>query len=188
MRAAVREEVIAVAQRLFNEQGFDRTTVDQIAAETGLSRASLFRYFGTKEDIVLSGLQDVGRHIAAELAARPDDERPWEALRRAFDVTVRWTEERPEQALSSQRMFKETPSLRARSFEKRLAWQELMVPDIARRLRADRGRPEDVRPAALVAAALACLDTALTRWVACEGAVPMAELLDRAMGAITEQP
>jgi AcrR family transcriptional regulator len=188
MRAAVREEVIAVAQRLFSEQGFDRTTVDQIAAETGLSRASLFRYFGTKEDIVLSGLQDVGRHIAAELAARPDDERPWEALRRAFDVTVRWTEERPEQALSSQRMFKETPSLRARSFEKRLAWQELMVPDIARRLTADRGRPEEVRPAALVAAALACLDTALTRWVACEGAVPMAELLDRAMGAITEQP
>ncbi|WP_338785161.1 TetR family transcriptional regulator [Streptomyces sp. DG1A-41] len=82
MRATVHAEVVDVALRLFIEQGFDRTTVDQIAAESGLSRASLFRYFGTKEDMVLVGLEGTGRQIAEALAARPDDERPWEALRR----------------------------------------------------------------------------------------------------------
>lgn len=186
MRATVRAEVVAVALRLFIEQGFDRTTVDQIAEEAGMSRASLFRHFGSKEDIVLVGLEDSGRQIAQALAERPDDERPWQALRRAFDVLVRQNEAEPEQALHYLRMLQETPSLRARHFEKQLSWQEMFLPEIARRLGADPGRPEDPRPGALAAAALACLDAAATGWVACAGKVPLKVLLDRAMGALAD--
>ncbi|WP_327318810.1 TetR family transcriptional regulator [Streptomyces sp. NBC_01235] len=186
MRATVRKEVVEVALRLFIEQGFDRTTVDQIAAEVGLSRASLFRYFGTKEDIVLQGLEESGRQIADEFAARPDTERPWEALRRAFDVLMRANEADPQQALTYLRMLQETPSLRARHFEKQLSWQEMLVPEIARRLGVSSDRPEEIRPNALAGAALGCLDAAATGWVACEGTVPLAVLLDRAMGTLTE--
>jgi AcrR family transcriptional regulator len=117
MRATVRKEVVEVALRLFSEQGFDGTTVDQIAGEVGLSRASLFRYFGTKEDMVLQalqGLEETGRQIAEAFAARPDTERPWEALRRAFDVLMQANEQAPEQALSYLRMLQETQSLSAR--------------------------------------------------------------------------
>lgn len=187
VRATVQAEVVEVAHRLFTEQGFDRTTVDQIAAEVGLSRASLFRYFGTKEDIVLGRLEESGRQIAEALAARPESEQPWEALRRAFDVLIRTNEAAsPEQVLSYLRMLQETPSLRARHYEKQLNWQKLLVPEVARRLGADPDRPEDIRPRALAAAALACLDVASTGWVACEGTVPLAVLLDRAMGALAE--
>ncbi|MGW0841251.1 TetR family transcriptional regulator [Streptomyces sp. NPDC002787] len=186
MRATVQAEVVEVAHRLFTEQGFDRTTVDQIAGEVGLSRASLFRYFGTKEDIVLGRLEESGRQIAEALAARPDDERPWEALRRAFDVLTQMNAAAPEQSLSYLRMLQETPSLRARHYEKQLSWQELLLPEIARRLGVSPDRPEDTRPSALAAAALACLDVAATGWVACEGTVPLAVLLDRAMGALRE--
>lgn len=80
----------------------------------------------------------------------------------------------------------DTPSLRARHFEKQLRWQEMMVPELARRLGAGPDRPEDPRPTALVTAALACSDAATTGWVACEGTVPMAVLLDRAMSAVAE--
>ncbi|WNM30923.1 TetR family transcriptional regulator [Streptomyces sp. Li-HN-5-11] len=186
MRATVRKEVVEAATRLFNEQGFDKTTVDQIAAEVGISRASLFRYFGTKEDIVLGGLEDVGRRLAHELAARPEDEHPWEALRRAFELIVQFHEEAGEQALRWLRTFKETPSLRARNYEKQLSWQGMLVPEIARRLAVSPDEPTEVTPLALVASALACLDVALTAWVACEGAVRPGELLDRAMSALTE--
>ncbi|MGQ4328877.1 TetR/AcrR family transcriptional regulator [Streptomyces hayashii] len=186
MRATVYAEVVDVALRLFIEQGFDRTTVDQIAAESGLSRASLFWYFGTKEDMVLVGLEGTGRQIAEALAARPDDERPWEALRRAFDVLTRMNEAAPERTLSYLRMLQETPSLRARHYEKQLRWQELMVPNIARRLGVSPDQPEDPRPSALVAAALACLDAASTGWVVCEASVRWTVLLDRAMGAFAE--
>jgi AcrR family transcriptional regulator len=184
MRAAVRAEVVEAAHRLFSERGFDGTTVDQIAAEVGVSRATLFRYFGTKEDIVLGRLEDSGRLIAEELAGRPDDERPWEALRRAFDVVMRMNAQHPDQALGYLRMLNETPSLRARHFEKQLHWQELMVPEIARRLGAGPDDARDPRPRARVAAALACLDTAATGWVSCDGEVPLPVMLDRAMAAL----
>ncbi|MFF9024871.1 hypothetical protein [Streptomyces eurythermus] len=64
----------------------------------------------------------------------------------------------------------------------RVAWK----PEIVRRLGADPDQPEDPRPTALVAAALACADAASTGWVACEGKVPLAVLLDRAMGAFAD--
>ncbi|WP_327341788.1 hypothetical protein [Streptomyces europaeiscabiei] len=83
-------------------------------------------------------------------------------------------------------MLQETPSLRAGHYEKQLSWQRVLVPEIARRMGAEPDRPEDTRPSALVAAALACLDVAATGWVACEGKVPPAVLLDRAMGAFAE--
>ncbi|MET7701477.1 TetR family transcriptional regulator [Streptomyces sp. NPDC005485] len=186
MRATVIAEVGEVGLRLFAAQGFDRTTVDQIAAEAGLSRASLFRYFRTKEDIVLGQLEDFGRRIAEALADRPEEEQPWQALRGAFDVLVQENEKAPEQTLSYLRMLFATPSLRARHFEKQLNWQMLLVPEIARRLEVDPADPADPRPGALAAAALACLDAASTGWVACDGTVPLSTMLDRSMGALTE--
>ncbi|MDX5564155.1 hypothetical protein PYK79_13690 [Streptomyces sp. ID05-04B] len=80
----------------------------------------------------------------------------------------------------------DTPPLPARHFGKQLGRQELLVPELARRLGGDPDRPEDPRPTALVAAALACADAATTGWVACEGTVPMAVLLGRAMSAVAE--
>ncbi|WP_405449879.1 TetR/AcrR family transcriptional regulator [Streptomyces achromogenes] len=181
MRQAMRAEVAEVAIRLFAEQGFDGTTVDRIAAEAGLSRASLFRHFGTKEDIVLGHLEGYGHALAEALAARPEGEPPWKALRRAFDVIIRDEEESPERTLKLLRMLCETPSLRARHWEKQLHWQTLLVPEVSRRLGVDPADAQDPRAHALVGAALACLDAAGAAWLACDGATPVSVLLDRAM-------
>ena len=53
------------------------------------------------------------------------------------------------------RMLQDTSSLRARHYEKQLRWQEMMAPEIIRRLGASPDLPEDPRPNALVAATLA---------------------------------
>ena len=55
-RLAVRDQIARAATALFVSQGFDRTTIDEVAAAAGLSRRSFFRYFETKEDVVLSDL------------------------------------------------------------------------------------------------------------------------------------
>jgi AcrR family transcriptional regulator len=187
-RQAMQTEVSAVAFRLFAAQGFDKTTVDQIAAEAGLSRTTFFRYFGTKEDVVLCNLGELGREVGEALAARPADEEPWDALRRAFDMVTRLNADAPEQTLSFVRMLIETPSLRARNWEKTQDWQNLLVPEIARRLGTESGieaeTAQDPRARALVGSALACLDAAKEAWTACDGATPLPELLDRAMGAL----
>ncbi|MEC3992865.1 TetR family transcriptional regulator [Actinacidiphila sp. DG2A-62] len=182
-RAVMKAEVVAVASRLFDEQGFDHTTVDQIAAEAGLSRATFFRYFKTKEDVALDDLHELGRRVAAAFIAQPDGEQPWTALRHAFDVITEAHASDPERSLRFFTMMCETPSLKARHWQKQQRWHELLDPEMRRRL----GRPptpHDPVAAALVGAGLACLDAATEACLACNGTESLASLLDQSMGAL----
>jgi AcrR family transcriptional regulator len=179
----VRAEIAAVAIRLFLEQGFDKTTVDQIAAEAGLSRTSFFRYFATKEDVLLGHLGELGYKVRDALAARPAEEPPWQALRRAFDLLIEERLAYPEDGLSMRRMLHDTPSLRARQLGKQLGWQDLLAPEVARRL-GDAYDAYDPRSRALVAAALSCLNVAVDVWTASDGTADLADLVDQAMGAV----
>ncbi|MBO0609099.1 TetR/AcrR family transcriptional regulator [Myceligenerans salitolerans] len=203
-RRAVHQEIAGSAMRLFLEQGFEATTVDQIAAATGISRRSFFRYFATKEDVVLGELVGRGHAIASELAARPAEEPPWTALRAAL---VRFRDTRTPDTESELRlgeMLYATPTLRARHLEKQLAWQDLLVPVLADRLRATAvegtgangvggngaggtdagGADPELAAAAIVAGALACLDIAGAAWVRRGGTVPLDKLYDDAVATI----
>lgn len=64
-----RARLRAAAMRLFSEQGYDRTTVDQIARAAEVSHTTFFRYFQTKEQMVIS--DDLDEVIVRELAAIP---------------------------------------------------------------------------------------------------------------------
>jgi AcrR family transcriptional regulator len=180
---AVRAEIAAVAMRLILEQGFEKTTVEQIAAAAGLSRTSFFRYFATKEDVLLGHLEELGQKVRDALVARPAGEPAWQALRHAFDLLIEERNALPQQGLSVRRMLHDTPSLRARLLGRQLGWQDLLAPEVARRLGvADEAR--DPRPRAVVAAALGCLNVAVDVWTAADGAIPLPDLLDQAMNAV----
>jgi AcrR family transcriptional regulator len=185
-RAAMRAEVSEVAFRLFAAQGFDNTTVDQIAAEAGLSRTTFFRYFGTKEDVVLGRMCEIGHEIAAALAARPDGERPWDSLRRAFDVITQADPGEPEQPQNFMRLLSDAGALMTRQWEKTQGWQSMLVPEISRRLGAGPEPAGDPRARVLVASAIDCLDAAADAWRASDGATPLSALLDQAMGALSD--
>jgi AcrR family transcriptional regulator len=182
-RSAARDEISRTALGLFLSQGFDATTIDQIVTAVGVSRRSFFRYFGTKEDIVLGDLVARGGVIAEAVAARPPDEGPWEALRAGFQSGAETTMPDVSAGLALGKMLSETPSLRARLLEKRLRWQELLVPLIAARL-ADESGTANLRASAIVASALACLDAASEAWIASNGATDLAALYDEAVAAV----
>src|SRR5512139_1207552 len=74
-RAAIQREAL----RLIAERGYDATTCEQIAAAAEVSPATLFRYFPTKEDLVLQDLYDP--LIAEAVRARPRAEAPLKAVR-----------------------------------------------------------------------------------------------------------
>lgn len=179
----MRAEIAGVAIRLFLEQGFDKTTVDQIAAEAGLSRTSFFRYFATKEDAVLGHLEELGQKARDALEARPADEPAWQSLRHAFGVLIAERSAYPEGGMGMHRMLRDTPSLQARHLGRQANWQELLAPEVARRLGIPAD-PRDPRPRALVAAALGCLNVAVDVCARSEGAADLADLLDQAMGAL----
>jgi AcrR family transcriptional regulator len=182
-RQAAYAEITSVAMRLFLDQGFEETTIDQIARTAGISRRSFFRYFGTKEDIVLGDLAHQGELARDALEAVPFSVGPWEALRAALH-SIDALEVDPSVTLKISRMMYGTASLRSRSIEKHLHWQSLLVPNIRQRLKIHAEDTMNPAADAIVASAIACLDVAGELWTKSNGAVSLADLYDEAVHAV----
>ncbi|MEV6896068.1 TetR family transcriptional regulator [Amycolatopsis sp. NPDC051372] len=176
-RRAVTAEIAANAMDLFTEQGFEGTTVDQIAAAVGVSTRTVFRYFAGKEDMVVGNLMELGHELAAALEARPADEAPWAALRAALQVCVESLEAA---GLPRATILAETPALRTALLRKHLQWQEVLAPVLAKRLGGD-----EFAAHALGSAALSCLDVAGYEWTRVAGKQPLGDLLDAAIEAVS---
>ncbi|WP_067650534.1 TetR/AcrR family transcriptional regulator [Nocardia harenae] len=183
-RRAVQREIVGVAIELFLSQGYDGTTIEQIATAAGLSYRSFFRYFAGKDDLLVQATAATGEEIAATLRARPGAEAPWEALRHAFAPLVAQTA-RDEQARAMTRLMMNSPSLQASHQAKQASWRQAMAEALDARLGdiADRGERAMVADA-LAGAALACLHSAQLRWLDGDGERSLSELLDTAMGAV----
>jgi len=182
-RNMVRAELAQAALQLFVDQGFEATTVEQIAAATGLSRRSFHRYFSSKEDVFGQWFVEMGRQLAAALASRPAEERAWLALRRAFDDLVQGMSERP-QSLLITRMILQTPALHATHLQKHALWRDTLADVLQDRLSEDGRELGRIAALALVGAALAALDSAQSQWVSEDNEQPLGDLLDQAMNAI----
>ena len=183
-RGAVRDEVMKQAWRLFAAQGFEPTTVDQIAAAAGMSRRTFFRYFENKEDLVLERLLESGDAVAPALRERPADEPAWTALRRAFDSIVEVMEQHSVHSRPLQLMLHQEPALRSSVTELHRRWLDSLTPLVERHLPRRGGRRgPDVRAEAITSSALACLETARNAWAADPG-VHLGALLDEVMGAV----
>lgn len=185
-RQAMTAQVSAMAFDLFLERGYEGTTVDDICAVAGISRSTFFRYFASKEDALLGEVANSADELREALQGRPDDEAPWIALRRALDTLIEHYIAEPERALRLARLIASTPALAAKHHAKNARWHEVLRPEVARRLGADASDFSDPRSAALIAAALGCVDAAIGAWVNRGGAQSLGQILDHAMGAITQ--
>lgn len=186
-RQAVRRQIADVAKDLFAEHGYEATTIDQIAAAVGMSQRSVFRYFPTKEDIVIGKIDFFADDLAQALRERPADEAAWESLRRIFDhADPSGDPGGPETAAELQRIVFANPSLLGRYLEQRQRMQE----DAAKTLReraATAGKPyaeDDPAPEAIAAAAFGCLVAAQRGWLAGGAKESFAAKLDRAMASV----
>ena len=169
---------------LFVERGYEETTIDDICAVAGISRSSFFRYFHSKEDVLLREVADASESLLSALQARPDDETPWVAIRRALNPLIEQYGADSARILRSTRLVRATPALAAFQQEKLAHWGLILRPEVARRMGSDPGDPADPGPAALIGAVLACLDAAVTAWAAADGTQPLASLFDRAIDVI----
>jgi AcrR family transcriptional regulator len=98
------------ALRLFKEQGYEATTVEQIAAAAEVSHTTFFRYFPTKQDVVLHDALDPV--AMASLEAQPAALAPIEALRRALrEVYVSLSSEELAAERERQALIRATPEL-----------------------------------------------------------------------------
>jgi AcrR family transcriptional regulator len=79
-KPGARERLVVAAVDLFTEQGYDETTVAQIAQRAGVTRSTFFRYFPDKRDVLAAGQETLGRLLAEGVAEAPAGASPLEAV------------------------------------------------------------------------------------------------------------
>lgn len=164
------------ALRRFAEQGYERTTVEQICAAAEVSPSTFFRYFPTKEDVVF--WDDYNPLLGELLAARPPHEPPLRAVRNALlEGVARVFHLDQEDILTQARLVLSVPALRARMWEQQAATQRVLAGVLAGRTGAD---PADYRVLVAAAACAGAVTTAVQAWADSGGGKHFTTLVDRA--------
>lgn len=83
-RRETRARITEAGLKLFTSNGFEATTLDVIAAEAGISRRTVFHYFKSKDDILLSLQAGLGERLAAALTGQSPTQSPLVAARKAL--------------------------------------------------------------------------------------------------------
>jgi AcrR family transcriptional regulator len=111
-----RETIQREAYRLFDENGYANTTVEQIADAAEVSPSTFFRYFPSKELVLMA--DDLDRVTIDALARQPADLSPLQAFRRAFDITMKTvSEDNWQLERTRQRLVFSIPELKAAQFD-----------------------------------------------------------------------
>src|SRR2546423_9530410 len=146
------------ALRLFCERGFDAVTIDDIAAAADVSRRTFFRYFASKEDVILSDHPKRLDELEAALDRRPADEPALTALRHAIMSLADTYEEEREHMLRRFSLMTATPALEARSLRLQRNWGTSVTEMLAARMGVDPA--SDLRPGVVAATTMAAMRVA----------------------------
>ncbi len=157
----VRVALAAAAEKLFLSQGFEQTTVEEIARAAGVSRRTFFRYFESKEDVLAAHAERFGERLYAALAARPSAEPPLVAIRNAVVPALEAGIQDADVLRCTIRLLRETNSLRRVVLARRNRLEERVAALMTRRLGA---RAADNTPMLLAFLTRALLDTAFNAW------------------------
>jgi AcrR family transcriptional regulator len=175
-----RDAIQRAAMRLFAEQGYEATTIEQIADAVEISPSTFFNYFPSKEDVVFT--DDYDQLFVSVFAGRPAEEPLGVAIRQTVTQALGEVLERDRDViLTRARLVLSEPALRARVWEDLVQAQQQFASLIASRT----GRPADdfeVRITAMVV--VAALAAASEEWVRSDGRPDMMEMINRALDVV----
>ena len=168
-----RDALIDAAFTLFAEKGFETTTVEEIADTVDVSSRTFFRYFSSKEDVVLTYQEEQFAALTEAFANRPPDEPVMTAMRNAGVAVMRACEEGaygfdPAKFSCIQQLMQNSPAVFSRSLEHGQKKQAHITKLIAERMGVDPA--EDLRPHVAAGAASCAFQAAFEVWM--HGKVP----------------
>ncbi|MGI5127098.1 mycofactocin system transcriptional regulator [Pseudonocardia sp. CA-107938] len=175
-----RSEIEHVALDLFSRNGFETTTVDDVAAAAGIGRRTVFRYYASKNDIPWGAFDEQLDRMRSVFAALPDDLPVMAGVRAAvLDFNDVAPAEQPWHRRRL-RLILETPALQAHSTLRYEAWRQVVADYAAARL----DLPSDALiPQAIGHASLGAALAAYERWLRADGA-ELRDLLDEVFQAL----
>jgi AcrR family transcriptional regulator len=153
----VRAELASAAWKLFGQRGYEATTVTEIAAAAGVSRRTFFRYYSSKEDVLVEATDEFAEAVLASMAARPLDEPPIVAIERALVPVIESRLADTERVRTIIRLLRQSRTLRRAMLERHAMMEERLAIQLAQRLGVDQAH--DSTPALLAYVARAMVDT-----------------------------
>jgi len=156
-------EIERAAFRLFAERGFEETTLDAIAAEAGVGKRTLFRYFASKADIPWGRFDLTLERFRRLLDATPPDLPLWAAVHRGVVSFNDFPPDSNPTHLERMRLLLETPALQAHSVLRHAEWRQVIVDFVTRRLDLAPGHP---LPAMVGEVSLALAMSGYRSWLA----------------------
>jgi len=159
-RDFVRAQASAAVWPLVLARGFEKITVEEMAAAAGLARRSFFRYFDSKEDALFVSVDAFGQLIAASIDERPRNEPIWDAISNGVAEVLAASPDN-DGAKRVSRLLYESPALRARHLDKQDRWRTMLAERVERRL---SGARSSHRARLLASLALTALDAAFIEW------------------------
>jgi AcrR family transcriptional regulator len=172
------EELQRVALELFAARGFDHVTIEDICADAEVSKTTFYRYFDSKEDVLLGSMHEKLQDMATALAQRPESESAIVAVRNAFlEVAAEYQNQRA-QRLAVNRIVRTTPSLAARNLEQQTAWENLLREFFVER---DDASTPDLSHSVRAAKVVAALRTAMEYWLANGADTDLPSVVDEAL-------
>jgi AcrR family transcriptional regulator len=161
-RTRARLAIQTEAFRLFARQGYSETTVEQIADAAAISPRTFFRYFRTKEDVVMWDEYDP--LITDLIASRPNGETPFESLRAVICTSLHdLYEHDPALLLARTRLLATVPEIRGRSLDLQTQGADLVARVFAKH-RGLKSRQDAFELGVLTSAMIAAANVALQRW------------------------
>ncbi len=168
--------------RLFAEQGYDATTIEQIAEAADVSPSTFFRYFPSKEDVIVK--DDHDPLLISAFLAQPAALTPLGALRAAMrEVLAEAFADGEETELQRVKLIWSIPSLRAREVEGRVTAMAMLTGALAQRT----GRSaDDFTVRVFAGAVIGAWIAAMESWVESDGAERLSDLVDRVLALLEE--
>ncbi|WP_053206186.1 TetR/AcrR family transcriptional regulator [Jiangella muralis] len=163
---ATRGEIVEAGLRLFDERGYEAVTMEQIAADAGVSRRTLYRHFPTKDRILLDLPVEWMAMWDDVVAAAAPDLPPRDVIEHAARAIGAHLDAESARIRTAWRISDAVPALQA-AFLANPAWTARVVTVLED---PARGTPLDRATAVVIAGAyLGALDAAMLRWAAEDG-------------------
>ena len=171
-----RVALATAALELFEERGFDETTVDEIAAAADVSRRTFFRYFETKEDVFLVDPAGKLQIIEDELSRRDDGESTLAAIRRALLAIARDYAADEAFLRLQYRVGLREPKLVAHGYVYQVRWEDALARAVAVDLGVDAAT--DVRARVTAHVTVGAARTAVASWLSSPAGTDAVAVMD----------
>ncbi|MFI6445289.1 TetR family transcriptional regulator [Kitasatospora sp. NPDC050543] len=192
-RQQMRQDLATAAMELFAGQGYEETTVDQIAAAAGVARRTFFRYFRSKEEAIFPDHDDTLVRVADLLASAAPDEHPLDVVCRGIKEVLRMYASTPAVSVARYQLIRQVPALREREIAVVARYERLFTRYLLGRFDAaeqippgwQRGGDDDSMLAEVSAAAVvAAHNHVLRRWLRAGGRGDVEAQLDHSFEVI----